>query len=394
LLKVIRDEKSCSEVLVRVDELAALDPDPTSPEGEELTILAILIEDYERRTYIIENPTPLEAIKFRMDQAGLCQRDLIPFIGSKSKTSEVLSGRRPLSLPMIRALSENLDIPAEVLIQEEEHLGEQPLDITKFPQKEIERRGWFSRVSAENLGSTIVSILNSFGSGELLLAARMSAHVRSGRMMDNYSLLAWAAWTVFKAKSNPPAGTFDSAVIDRAFLTSITKLSPSDSGPLEARDYLSKAGISLVVAKHLPRTYLDGALILGTFPVVALTLRHDRIDSFWFTLLHELAHLLQVCSSGESCSYFDDLDVDSNEDVEREADRIARETLIPDSAWASSPASKLRSPEAAQHLARQLGINPAIVAGRIRHDSGDYRKLSRMVGQGQVRKLFDTIVSR
>jgi HTH-type transcriptional regulator/antitoxin HigA len=151
---------------------------------------------------------------------------------------------------------------------------------------------------------------------------------------------------------------------------------------------LSKNGIALLVVEHLPKTYLDGALIVGKFPVIALTLRNDRIDSFWFTLMHELSHLLQYVASDGPRSYFDDLDVESPEAFEQAADALAGETLIPEAEWIASPASKLRSPEAAQHLASHLGIHPAIVAGRIRHASGDYRRLSRMVGQGQVRRLF------
>ena len=100
-MKVIRDEEACTAALTRLDELAMLDPDPSSPEGEELQVLSILIEDYEKRAHSIDAPTALEAIEFRMDQMGLSQRDLAPFIGNKSKTSEVLSGKRPLSLPMV-----------------------------------------------------------------------------------------------------------------------------------------------------------------------------------------------------------------------------------------------------------------------------------------------------
>jgi HTH-type transcriptional regulator / antitoxin HigA len=387
-MRVIRDEKSYDATLARVNELAALDPDPESAEGEELQVLSILIEDYESRAHTIGKPTPLEAIKFRMEQAGLSQRDLIPFIGSKSKTSEVLAGRRSLSLPMVRALSEGLGIPAEVLIQEDTRTAEPALDFAKFPVGEVERRNWFAGVASGELGNEVVSTLDSFGGGELLLAARTSAHVRSGRDMDTYSLMTWAAWSIHKAESSPPVPSFEMDSIDAAFLTAVCKLSAKDSGPIDARGHLSEAGIALVVTEHLPRTYLDGALIFGKYPVIALTLRHDRLDSFWFTLLHELAHLLQVCQSGELRYFFDDLDVSSSVTVEVEADKLASETLIPESEWLASPASKLRSPEAAVHLARRLGIHPAIVAGRVRHETGDYRKLSRMVGQGQVRQLL------
>jgi HTH-type transcriptional regulator/antitoxin HigA len=387
-MKVIRDEEAYTLTLARVDELVALDPDPESTEGEELQVLSILIEDYERRQYPITAPTPLEAIEFRMEQMGLAQRDVMPFIGSKSKTSEVLSGKRPLSLPMVRALSAGLGIPAEILIQDASDDSKSLVDWTRFPTKELASRSWFAGESAQEVAASIVRVLDDFGGEGLSLAARSSTHVRSGREMDRYALLAWAAWAVSRAEADPPTGSFDPSTIDEAFLLSIARLSASDSGPLDAQAALSKNGIALLVVEHLPKTYLDGALIVGKFPVIALTLRNDRIDSFWFTLMHELSHLLQYVASDGPRSYFDDLDVESSEDFEQAADALAGETLIPEAEWIASPASKLRSPEAAQHLATRLGIHPAIVAGRIRHSSGDYRKLSRMVGQGQVRRLF------
>jgi len=387
-MKVIRDEEAYTLTLARVDELVALDPDPESTEGEELQVLSILIEDYERRQYPIAAPTPLEAIEFRMEQMGLAQRDVMPFIGSKSKTSEVLSGKRPLSLPMVRALSAGLGIPAEILIQDASDDSKSLVDWTRFPTKELASRSWFAGESAQEVAASIVRVLDDFGGEGLSLAARSSTHVRSGREMDRYALLAWAAWAVSRAEADPPTGSFDPSTIDEAFLLSIARLSASDSGPIDAQAALSKNGIALLVVEHLPKTYLDGALIVGKFPVIALTLRNDRIDSFWFTLMHELSHLLQYVASDGPRSYFDDLDVESSEDFEQAADALAGETLIPEAEWIASPASKLRSPEAAQHLATRLGIHPAIVAGRIRHSSGDYRKLSRMVGQGQVRRLF------
>lgn len=85
----------------------------------ELEVLSIVVADYERREFPTEYPTPMEAIKFRMDQRGLKQVDLVPYLGSRSKVSEVLAGKRTLSLAMIRKLHFGLGIPAEVLIREE-----------------------------------------------------------------------------------------------------------------------------------------------------------------------------------------------------------------------------------------------------------------------------------
>ena len=114
--KVIKTDVEYEAALSRIEEL--LDADPGTPEGDELELLATLVELYEKAAHPIDLPDPVEAVKFRMEQAELKQKDLVPFIGSRSKVSEVLSGQRPLSLPMIRKLHQGLGIPAEVLLQE------------------------------------------------------------------------------------------------------------------------------------------------------------------------------------------------------------------------------------------------------------------------------------
>lgn len=114
-IKLIKTEKDYKEALQLADKL--FDAEPDTPESDMLELIVTLIEIYEKEHYSIDNPSPLAAIKFRMEQLNLTQKDLIPIIGSKSKVSEVLSGKRTLSLNMIRKLSSELGIPAEVLIQ-------------------------------------------------------------------------------------------------------------------------------------------------------------------------------------------------------------------------------------------------------------------------------------
>lgn len=114
-IKLIKTEEDYKEALKLADEL--FDAKADTPDGDKLELIVTLIEIYEKEHFPIDNPSPLEAIKFRMDQMGLLPKDLVPFIGSKSKVSEILSGKRTLSLNMIRQLSTGLDIPVEVLIQ-------------------------------------------------------------------------------------------------------------------------------------------------------------------------------------------------------------------------------------------------------------------------------------
>ena len=116
-IKAIRTEADYLAALREVSALINLDPASDSPEGERLEVLGTLVQAYEAKHYPIDPPDPIEAIKFRMDQSGLSVKDLVPYIGPPNRVYEVLSYKRPLSLNMIRRLSEGLHIPAEVLIR-------------------------------------------------------------------------------------------------------------------------------------------------------------------------------------------------------------------------------------------------------------------------------------
>ena len=146
----------------------------------------------------------------------------------------------------------------------------------------------------------------------------------------------------------------------------------------------------MIIERHLTGTYLDGAALLlaPDHPVIGMTLRYDRLDNFWFCLMHELAHIrFHLKRNGEA--FFDDLadlDIKKVDASEKEADEIAREALVPGVVWKRSAASTVRSSDAAVSLARQLHVDPAVVAGRIRYESKDFRVLSSLIGR--VRQLF------
>ena len=113
-IQPIRTKRDYDEALARVDAL--MDAEPNSAEDRELDLLVDLVVAYEERHVPMGYPRPEEAIKYCMEQRGLEPRDLVPFIGSRAKVSEVLSGRRQITRPMARALHENLDIPEGSLL--------------------------------------------------------------------------------------------------------------------------------------------------------------------------------------------------------------------------------------------------------------------------------------
>ena len=117
MLKPIKTEEQYNHALARVYELMQKDIKIDSAESDELEILSILIKEFETDHYPVPSPNPLEAIKFRLDQMGLSEKEFGEILGYRSRKSEILSGKRKLSLAMIRKLNEVLHIPAEILIQ-------------------------------------------------------------------------------------------------------------------------------------------------------------------------------------------------------------------------------------------------------------------------------------
>src|SRR5690606_33261301 len=107
-IKPIKNQKDYTRALERLDDI--FDAKVGSPEGDELEILGILIDQYENEHFPIGLPDPVEAIKFRMEQLGYNQKDLAKIIGLKSRASEILNRKRKLSLEMIRQLHERLNI--------------------------------------------------------------------------------------------------------------------------------------------------------------------------------------------------------------------------------------------------------------------------------------------
>jgi HTH-type transcriptional regulator/antitoxin HigA len=400
MIKPIRTEANYEAALARIDAL--MDAEPGTPEGEELDVLTDLVEHYEEKHVALGYPSAVAAIEFRLDQAGLTQRDLMPFIGSRAKVSEVLSGKRQITMPMARALHEHLGIPAEVLLQERGVSLDDPLagiEWNRFRVKAMAKLGWISKgKNLESRAQELVGDLIRRAGGPAVAAVplyRKNDYARANAKMDPYALTAWCWKVLADANEARPPVSYKPGTITLDFLGHVARLSWSDEGPRLAKEFLAKHGISLVVVRHLPRTYLDGAALKlgdGT-PVVGLTLRYDRVDGFWFCLLHELAHLGRHMESDGDPAFVDDLTLREVEGGRRDpkeaqADQWAEEALVPGAIWETSEARRNPTPMAVVNLSRALQVHPAIVAGRIRHEEKNYRLLSHFVGTGEVRRQF------
>ena len=393
--KLIKTEEDYQGALARIETL--FDAVPGTDEGDELDLLATLVDLYEKQNFPIDLPDPVAAIRFRMSQQGLKRNDMIPYLGSASKVSEVLSGNRSLSLTMIRNLVNGLGIPAEVLLREPGAKLKPSEDISRFkrfPLAEMVRRGWFpgftgtlaeAKHQIEDLAAVFVGSLGILALG----MAYNRQNIRSGKACDEEALTAWRirVMNLSRCESLPP---YAQGTITHGFLTELVRLSYLKSGPKLAKEFLNKNGIHLVFERHLPKTYLDGAAMKlpDGAPLIALTLRFDRLDNFWFTLFHELAHVALHLDKDDIEVFFDDLTEKGKCDCEKEADAFAANALIPEAKWKTAKLSKKSTPSDIIDFAASLRICPAIPSGRIRFEASDYTLFMPLIGTGKVRAMF------
>ena len=391
----IRTEEEHKKAVARIIEI--LDAEEGTAEDRELDALVEVVKAYEADTVESDFPDPISAIKFRMEQAGLTQRDLVPIVGSRAKVSEVLSGKRELTLSMARALHEHLGVPADALLKKPgATFGPAPSqdELRRFPWREIVSREWIDeppnlRDYAEEMYRKLVDRAGGIGVMTPALL-RENGHRRMNAKTNHYALWAWCLQVLGSANENAPQKDYEPGSVDKEFMRDVAKLSTTSVGPLEARELLANSGIALVVERHLKSTYLDGAVLrLGDGrPVIGLTLRYDRIDNFWFTLLHELAHVSLHFEENENRLFFDDLDLKESSQMEKEADDLAEEALIPPRVWKSSAAKANPTPMAVYELSQRAEVHMAVVAGRVRYVHNNYRLLSQFVGRGEIGRLF------
>lgn len=393
-------EDYCAEA----GRLVALDPDPDSSEGKKLALLSFIIEAYEKEHFTFEKPTPVEAILFRMEQQGLTQVDLVPYIGSRSRVSEILSEKRSLTLPMIRNLSEGLGIPANILIQDtnessnetskQSDMEDCDLDMRSFPIAEMVKRSWLPKdgFTVKNYPVHKVEEFFSPIGGASAIGAfwRRSSYQKPSNKKLAYSLLAWAGKVLREAEKVQLPVEYKQGSITSEFKTTLAHLSLLDHGPLAAKELLLKSGIVLIIEPHLEKTKLDGAALLlrGKVPVIGLTLRHDRLDNFWFTLMHELIHVERHLFNSHT-AFFDDLENIGTSEIEREANRESGEVFVSAAKLKRSSAFKLRTESEVRKLAEELRIHPSIVAGRISFELKDYQLFNRLVRASKVRGIFN-----
>ncbi len=204
---------------------------------------------------------------------------------------------------------------------------------------------------------------------------------------DDLLLLAWKARVTRLAEQIIAAQAVVYRPLDITWLLDLVRLSQHDDGPARARDLLLSKGIVLIAEPQIPGMKVDGAaFLLAGVPVIGLTIRRDTVDGFWFTLLHEVGHVVLHYRTGLSTGFFDDTDTTEVDEIEQEANSFASNVLIPEERWKRSPARIAKSAAVVEKFAKELGIHPAIVFGRIQKERANYAIFSNGIGRGAVKK--------
>jgi HTH-type transcriptional regulator/antitoxin HigA len=364
------------------------------------------IENYEK----LQNPEGTAGGEFEIVKLGLLpiisrirkrlsQKQLAELLGMKEQQVQRYERERYASISLKR-LEEIFDILGVELKAHIDASSLEPKDLPKSHNnpsaisfskptlREIKKRSWLGSDSA-----TEESIIAYLSSGvELGLGTpQYRRSIVENRSSDLSALIAWQTHVALEARKRVQAIKTKFNFADMGWLQVLVKLSAQEDGPRQAAELLGDKGICLIIEPHLPGTYLDGAafLLADRTPVIGLTLRYDRIDYFWFTLLHELAHIFLHYGKGLENGFFDDFDEDEGSDLEKEADGFARSVLIPDKLWNASAARFSSVAGPILNFAKSCGIHPAIIVGRIQRERSDFKLFRNLLGQGTVRKLFE-----
>lgn len=333
---------------------------------------------------------------------GLTQTDLAERLNMKPQQVQRYEATNYMSASLARLIevasalevkiSESFEA-ADVATSSSIFAWRDPSDVSwgRLPFKEMIKRKWLEVLP----GQSAVDATRRFFvtmAGPQFATALHRKKVRSGNVPNEFALLAWQARILGLAHNLSETGRVKSFELNDTWLGDLVHLTRLKDGPRQARDLLAERGIALVVERHLPGTYLDGAAMLSGFgrPVVGLTLRHDRLDNFWFVLFHEVGHIFLHLFDSLKFDFFDEEDASKGDHIEQEADDFALNTLIPPEAWDQCLSRFAMTEEAVLIDAAKLGIHASIIAGRIRKERNNYMILNSLVGQNSVRAQLET----
>lgn len=347
---------------------------------------------------------PGEILKEELDARCWTQGDFAEITGKPLQAiNEILAGKKAITPETALLFSKALGTTPEFwlnlesayrldMLHHEQHNSDHVVRRAKLysiaPVKELAKRHWIK--PSKNIDKLEAEVLNYFGIFSLEEQPKIAVNFRKseGGLIDTPSLLAWVRKTEIEAKKiKCPA--YEAQKLRKA-VQDLPALSVDEPAVAKIPQILCNLGIRLVFVPHLPQTRVDGAAFWldKSSPVVALSLRMDRIDNFWFTLMHELVHVMEGART--SGSYLDqDIINDPGNEMERKINQKARDFLIPPDRFNAfvTRTKPFFSRSAVLAFAKELGIHPSIVVGRLHHEEMlPYTHLRNLMGK--VRPMF------
>ena len=323
--------------------------------------------------------SPGRIIQRELDERGWTQNDLADVMGRPSQAiSEIINGKKQVTAETALELGEAFGVDAAFWssLQSSYNLQQARRNLDKHevarrsrlytatPMAELIKRGWVAVTRKSPIAEQEAAVCRFLCIPKIGTAPKLAVSFRSSehRGPEWSAKVAWAKRV--EQLAAPAVGKLPafSAAALRKKIPALLKLSETEEGVALVPAFLAKLGIGFIILPHLPKTYLDGAILpVEGHPVVALSLRYDRIDNFWFTLLHELAHCL------EGHYVF----IEQNGEDEDHADQQAAEWLVPEAelkAFLKKAGARITSAEIAT-FAKQLGRHPGIVVGQLQKRS-------------------------
>lgn len=347
---------------------------------------------------------PGEILKEELDARGWTQGDFAEITGKPLQSiNAIIAGKKAITPETAILFSEALGTSPEFwlnlesayrldMLYQEQHKAELVSRKAKLysiaPVKELIKRGWIK--ASDSITLLEAEVLDFLGISDIDTPPAIVANFRRSNTgaIDTPSLMAWVRKAEIEARELS-CPEFDLKNF-RQSVKGLALFSAEEQNTRQIPQKLCEFGIRLVFVSHLPQTRVDGATFWldKKSPVVALSLRMDRIDNFWFTLMHELAHLLE--SSRNNVSYIDkDITDEPENEVEKKANQTARDVLIPAESFRDfvSRNKPYFSRKVVISFARELGIHPAIVVGRLQYEKLiPYTNLRNLISK--VRPIF------
>jgi len=322
---------------------------------------------------------PGEILKDELDARGLSQKDFAEMLGCPEQAvSEIVRAKKQITPEMAVKIGAALGTSAELwmnletnyrLRQARRRTHCEPIEHRSrlyqiCPVRQMKKRGWIPDVKEP--GKLEQALVDFFGGTPIAQLSHAAAAFRysTSKEPDKVACLAWLKY-VEKLAATQSVADFSLERLMREGIPRLLELARCAEQVSQVPATLADSGVRFVIEKHLDKTYLDGAAI-GTSPspIVALTLRHDRIDSFWFTLMHELAHLVE----NQDKTYLDDQDERRGKHEDR-ANRMAADWLIPPAEYRRFTRRKVRfSRLMIEEFAASINRHPGIVLGRLQRD--------------------------